>query len=88
MAEELPRDEADLVVDALEAQTVPVQSSPAVSTGFAAGEVKKQLSPMENAELKIQAILKLKQEGNARWETELKIFIEDYPDYPLPDELR
>jgi len=88
MAEESPRDEADLVVDALGAQTVSVESIPAVSTGLATGEMKKQLSPVEDAELKIQAILKLKQAGNATWKTELKTFIEDYPDYPLPDELR
>lgn len=32
-------------------------------------------------------ILMLKHAGNDRWKAELKLFIESYPDYPLPDEL-
>lgn len=44
-----------------------------------------QLSPEE---AQLQAILQLKQAGDAGWEAALKTFIERYPDYPLPDELK
>lgn len=40
----------------------------------------------ENAQL--QAILMLKQAGDDSWKTELKTFIENHPDYPIPEELK
>jgi len=42
----------------------------------------------EAEEAQIRAILKLKNEGDTRWKTELEKFIENHPDYPLPDELK
>jgi hypothetical protein len=40
------------------------------------------------AEQQLLAIIKMKQSGNDNWKTELKAFIENHPDYPLPDELK
>ena len=39
-------------------------------------------------EEQLQAILLMKLEGDDKWETELETFIENYPDYPLPDALK
>ena len=39
-------------------------------------------------EAQVQAILKMKNAGDIRWKAKLKTFIENYPDYPLPDELK
>lgn len=36
----------------------------------------------------LDTIIRHKLEGNENWQTELQAFIADYPDYPLPDELK
>lgn len=43
-----------------------------------------------NPELEQQllAIIQMKQSGDSRWQAELQTFVENYPDYPLPDELK
>lgn len=51
-------------------------------------EEHKLHSTLSVAEQKIQAIIKLKQSGNETWKTELKLFKDSYPDYPLPEELK
>lgn len=40
------------------------------------------------AEQKLAAIISLKQAGDESWRDELKLFQEQFPDYPLPDELK
>ena len=40
------------------------------------------------AEQKLAAIIKLKQSGDESWKRELELFQQQYPDYPLPDELK
>ncbi len=55
------------------------------SAGTDKFEAERSQLPTE--ELLLQAILKLKRDGDESWKTELKSFMESYPDYPLPDEL-
>ena len=52
-----------------------------------ADQIAAERSQLPAAEAQLQAILMLKHAGNDRWKAELKLFIESYPDYPLPDEL-
>jgi len=40
------------------------------------------------AGLKLRDIIKLKQSGDPAWVAQLESFIDSYPDYPLPEELR
>ena len=42
----------------------------------------------DQAEAQLRVIINLKQAGDERWKSELKTFIENHPDYPLPDELK
>lgn len=53
-----------------------------------ADKIGVERTQMSDAEAQLQAILLLKQTGDERWEAELKTFIENHPDYPLPDELK
>lgn len=39
------------------------------------------------AEKRLQSIIAMKRNGDERWKKALKDFIDDHPDYPLPDEL-
>ena len=45
-------------------------------------------SSLSAEDVQLQAILMLKQAGDDSWKTELKIFIENHPDYPIPEELK
>ncbi len=45
-------------------------------------------SQIIDADAQLSTILSLKQAGDTRWIAELESFIERYPDYPLPDELK
>jgi len=53
-----------------------------------ADKLKVERSQLSAEETQLQAILILKQAGDDRWEAELKKFIENHPDYPLPEELK
>lgn len=52
-----------------------------------ADQIAAERSQLPAAEAQLQTILMLKHAGNDHWKAELKLFIESYPDYPLPDEL-
>ena len=43
---------------------------------------------LSDEETQLEAILMLKQAGDERWKAELEVFIENNPDYTLPDELK
>jgi hypothetical protein len=49
--------------------------------------VKARTRTDSELEQRLLAIIKLKQSGNESWKTELELFKESYPDYPLPEEL-
>ncbi len=53
-----------------------------------ADKFEAERSQLPDEEAQLQAILMLKHAGNDKWKAELKLFIESYPDYPLPDELK
>ncbi len=71
--ESVPAEEAEIEVDAIKLD-----------------EDKIDTERLQSAteEEQVQAILMMKNAGDIRWEAELKIFIENHPDYPLPDELK
>ncbi len=85
--EEAVMDEVDLMTAAPQAGAISKQASPAVATEPLASEVKSRARIETEAEQRLLAIIKLKQDGDDSWETELESFREDYPDYPLPIEL-
>ena len=85
--EEAVMDEVDLMTAAPQAGAISKQASPAVATEPLASEVKSRARTETEAEQRLLAIIKLKQDGDDSWETELESFREDYPDYPLPIEL-
>ena len=79
LADELPPSESrPIKVDAVKVDDVKTDID-----RFAA-----ERSQLSDEEAQLQAILMLKHAGDDRWKAELKIFIESYPDYPLPDELK
>jgi hypothetical protein len=40
-----------------------------------------------DAEKELQQILRLKRDGDESWQQALELFIQRYPDYPLPEGL-
>jgi len=86
---------AKRAIATLAAESPPAESRPvkvdAVTVNDGKSDADKSVAerlqlPAEEAQL--QAILMLKRAGNDKWKAELKLFIESYPDYPLPDELK
>lgn len=51
-------------------------------------EMKERTDTDPETEQQLLAIIRLKQSGDPRWEAELQAFVENHPDYPLPDELK
>jgi hypothetical protein len=47
-----------------------------------------KLQTLSKEELLLQSIVALKQAGDDKWRTELEVFKDLFPDYPLPDELK
>jgi len=103
-AEEVMFEAADSLSDTPQAGTVTRQASPMASQAGAAAELaspaviaepaksdfRARLAPESEAEAEqeLLAIIKLKQSGDESWRKELELFLERYPDYPLPDELK
>ncbi len=58
------------------------------ATTAATGSTVEFTFTRAEAQQMVAEILKLKQAGNDAWETELQKFINVYPNYPLPEELR
>ncbi len=85
--EEELMDEADSIADSPEAGAFSTMPRPAVVGETATNEAKARVETNSELEQILQAIIKLKQSGNESWKTELESFRENYPDYPLPEEL-
>ena len=81
-------EEADVVADSAHAGAISKQTRPAAVVKPLENELKARTRTSSEAEQKLLDIISLKQSGNARWRTELESFKENYPDYPLPDELQ
>jgi len=86
MLEEALMDELDLMTATPQAGAISKQIRPVVAAEPAASEAKSRARTESEAEQRLLAIIKLKQDGDDSWATELESFKEDYPDYPLPDE--
>lgn len=87
VAEEVLVDEADLIVDAPEVENIDRPSRPATIAASIASEAEVQADNVSEIEQKLLTIIKLKQSGDEAWITELAMFKQSYPDYPLPVEL-
>ena len=88
MQEEVLLDEADSVADSPQAIVVSKMPLPAAVSEPIEGEVKDRVRTGPEAEQQLLAIIRLKQSGDESWRTVLESFLESYPDYPLPDELK
>jgi len=89
MFEEVYTDEADLTADTLESGILSKQTLPVAAVAEPTVAEEHELSStLTVAEQKLQAIIKLKQSGDEAWKTELELFKDSYPDYPLPEELK
>jgi hypothetical protein len=87
MLEEELMDEVDAMVVSPQTATVAKEAFSATVAEPAAVAEKARARTDSEAEQRLLEIIKLKQNGNERWETELELFREAYPDYPIPDEL-
>lgn len=63
------------------------QFQPAAIAASPAAEADELEEAVDEIEQKLSAIMKMKASGDETWRTELALFKQQYPDYPLPDEL-
>lgn len=88
LQEEVMMDEADVLTEAPPLDAPTIQVMPAAVAKHASSTMKVSGRMDSAIEQELQAIIELKQSGNETWVTELEAFVEHYPDYPLPDELK
>jgi hypothetical protein len=88
LQEEIVADEAHLVVDSLKAEATYEMPQPRAVEEPVLGEAESQVSEKPGIEQELLAIIEMKQAGDNQWITELELFKERYPDYPLPDTLK
>ncbi len=81
-------DEADFMANTPQAAGIIEPSDPVVAAKPEVSEKKARGRTDSEAEQRLLTIMELKQSGNETWKTELELFKESYPDYPLPDELK
>lgn len=82
----------DILANESPVEEIREQSQPATvaAATVAAAPVTEAEAPAEKVdeiEQQILAIMKMKASGDEAWVTELALFKQNYPDYPLPDEL-
>ncbi len=85
--EESLMDEADLMADTPELQVIAKEFRPATVAAPATSKIGASVEMDSVIEQKLLAIIKMKQSGDEAWITELEKFKQDYPDYPLPEDL-
>jgi len=89
MYEEAIMDEAESMADApATAGTDSIQASPTAASEPVSSAMKLRGKMDTSIEQELQAIIDLKNADDESWITELEAFVERYPDYPLPDELK
>jgi hypothetical protein len=88
LQEEIVSDEADLMVDSLKVEAAYEMPQSLAVEEPVLGEAESQISEKPGIEQKLLAIIEMKQAGDNQWITELALFKERYPDYPLPDALK
>jgi len=67
-----------------QSRSATVAAAPVTEAETPAEKVDEKVDEIEQ---QILAIMKMKASGNEAWVTELALFKQHYPDYPLPDEL-
>jgi hypothetical protein len=87
LKEELSEEEVELNHEIAGPETASGMVQPTTVAEPGAIESKLQTDKKTDVEKILMGILKLKQNGDESWETELRQFKETYPDYPLPEEL-
>jgi len=87
LQEEIASDEADLMVDSLKIDAAYEMSQPRAIEKPVLGEAESQVNEKSGIEQELLTIIELKQAGDSQWISELALFVERYPDYPLPDVL-
>jgi len=85
--DEVQVDEADLIVETPDPALLSRQSRPAAVAEYASGEVGAGAETDSDKEKILQDIIRLKQSGDKAWITRLETFKQNYPGYPLPEEL-
>jgi hypothetical protein len=81
-------DETDLRSEPPSSTADAMQIAPATVAAPVHSATKARGRMDSTTEQELQAIIVLKQSGDETWVTKLESFIERYPDYPLPDELK
>ena len=85
--EESVIDEAVLIADTPELEVIAKEFRPAAVAAPAASEISASVEIDSEIEQKLLAIISLKHSGDEAWIVELEKFKQDYPDYPLPEDL-
>jgi hypothetical protein len=85
--EELLMDEADLIAEPSVFEATSSRSRATVAKELSIIELEAPAEIDADIEQKLLAIIKLKESGDKTWKTELALFKQNYPDYPLPEEL-
>ncbi len=84
---EIISDEADLMVDSVKVEAAYEIPQPRAAVEPVLAEAESQVSEEPGIEQELLAIIRMKQAGDDQWITELELFKERYPDYPVPDAL-
>jgi hypothetical protein len=85
--EESLMDEADLIADTPELEVIAREFRPAAVAAPALSKISTSVEIDSEIEQKLLTIIQLKQSGDEAWIIELEKFKQDYPDYPLPEDL-
>ncbi len=88
MLEELLMDDADFKADTAKAAAVIKPTRIPVISKPTKADLNQRYRTDSDLDQQLLLIIKLKQDGNERWKTELESFKKSYPDYQLPDELQ
>ena len=87
-AEEIQLGDTDSMANAPESDARSEQAGFMAVAEPAKSTMADEAESTSGAEQKLAAIIKLKQAGDDAWKKELEIFQQQYPNYPLPDELK
>jgi len=88
LQEEIASDEADLTVDSLQVEAAYEMLESRAAASPVLGEAETHVNDESAIEQELLTIIELKQAGDSQWVTELELFKQRYPDYPLPDVLK
>jgi len=88
MAEEVQLGDTDSMAKSPQAGFISTKVSSAAVAEPTKSDMGLQEQTESEVEQKLAAIIELKQSGDESWKKELELFLQQYPDYPLPDGLK